>query len=91
MLFEHTPTATKSLATSAPLESSPRSGAFTDAELDASIRRISETRVAVARSFVDRVLRSPAELMRLARVVHHEENAQVIGVQLLRCAQPLAC
>lgn len=81
-LFEHTQGAAASLATSPRPKPTKRSGVITDAELEASIRRASETKLAVARSFIDRVLQDPAELMRLARVVPHQENGQVIGVQI---------
>jgi general secretion pathway protein C len=57
-------------------------GAFTESELDSSIKSSGETKFSVSRGFVDKVLQNQAEIMRSARIVPHEENGQVVGVKL---------
>jgi general secretion pathway protein C len=53
-----------------------------ESDLDQSIKQISETKYAVQRSLIDKVLANQSELMRSARVVPHEENGKVTGVKL---------
>jgi general secretion pathway protein C len=62
-----------------------------DPELDAAIKKVSDTQFSVQRSFVDTLLSDPAALMRLARVVPHEEDGKPMGVKVygIRRAGPL--
>lgn len=53
-----------------------------EAELDAAITQRSETRYEVKRSFVEKLLADPAQLMRLARLMAHEEHGRMIGVKV---------
>jgi general secretion pathway protein C len=52
------------------------------AELDAAITKRSETSVAVKRSFVEKLLAEPSQLMSLARLMPHEEDGRVVGVKI---------
>ena len=62
--------------------SARRRGAISDQELQEGISKRGETRYAVARTLVDRVLQNQAELMRTARIIPHEQNGRVVGVKL---------
>jgi general secretion pathway protein C len=78
------PDAPKSEAQAAPVLGGAvaSGGAFTESEMDSSIKSSGETKFSVSRSFVDKVLQNQAEIMRSARIVPHEENGQVVGVKL---------
>lgn len=54
----------------------------TASELDAAITKLGEARYRVKRSFVDKLLGDPAQLMRIARVSPREENGRATGLQL---------
>ena len=62
-------------------ERSANAGLESD-ELEAGIRRQSDTQFSVSRSLVDQVLENQGQLMRTARVIPHEENGRVVGVKL---------
>jgi general secretion pathway protein C len=57
-------------------------GGMSEAEMDQNIHAASETKFAVPRTFVDKILSNQAEIMSSARVVPHEENGKVVGVKL---------
>ncbi len=59
-----------------------KTGGFTKAELDANIKRVSDTEFSVTRDLVDKVLQNQAALMRSARIVPHEVDGKVVGVKL---------
>ncbi|MCS6797117.1 MAG: hypothetical protein NZ898_01075 [Myxococcota bacterium] len=58
------------------------SGGISEADLEAGIRQVSDTRYAVQRSLVNRLLENQAEMMRTARIIPHEEGGRVVGVKL---------
>ena len=60
----------------------PTPGGISEAELNQNINAVSETKFAVPRTFVDKILQNQGEIMRSARIVPHEENGQVVGVKL---------
>jgi general secretion pathway protein C len=51
-------------------------------EMAGGITRISDTEYQVDRSLVTSLMSNQAELMRMARVIPHEENGEVVGVKL---------
>ena len=71
-------------AAAAPAEVAPpgREGSISSADLEAGIRRNSDTNFTIQRSLVDQVLANQAELMRTARVIPHEEEGRTVGVKL---------
>jgi general secretion pathway protein C len=76
------PTA-RAAAPAAEEESSEgESEAPTSTELTEGITRVSDTEYQVDRSLVTSLMSNQAELMRMARVIPHEENGQVVGVKL---------
>jgi general secretion pathway protein C len=60
----------------------PGAGGISEAEMDANIRAISDTKFSVKKTFVDKILQNQAAIMSSARIVPHEENGQVVGVKL---------
>lgn len=66
----------------APATPSFYGSSLTEAELDSSIKQVSDNKYSVTRTLIDKVLANQSELMRSARVVPHEENGRVIGVKL---------
>ncbi len=59
-----------------------RVGGVESAELDRGITRVSDTRFAIERSLVDKLLSNQAELMRAARIIPHQRGGRVVGVKL---------
>ena len=59
-----------------------RSAGLSDADMQAGIKKISDTKYNLKRSLVDKLLTNQAGLMRIARVIPHQENGKTIGVQL---------
>ena len=59
-----------------------RNAGLSDEELDQGIQKISDTKVIVQRSLVEKLLGDQASLMRTARVIPHQENGQTVGVKL---------
>ncbi len=60
----------------------PGAGGITEAEMDANIHAISDTKFSVKKTFVDKILQNQAAIMSSARIVPHEENGSVVGVKL---------
>lgn len=60
----------------------PGAGGITEAEMDANIHAVSDTKFSVKKTFVDKILMNQAAIMSSARIVPHEENGQVVGVKL---------
>ena len=52
------------------------------AELESGISRVSDGEFSIQRSLVDRLLQNQAAVMRMARVIPHEEGGRVVGVKL---------
>lgn len=75
-------TTTTAAAMIPPLSTGTTDGAISQEELTKGIQQASETKFAVQRSLVDKVLANQAEIMRSARIVPHEQNGQVLGVKL---------
>jgi general secretion pathway protein C len=63
-------------------EESAEGEAPSNEEMAGGITRISDTEYRVDRSLVTSLMSNQAELMRMARVIPHEENGQVVGVKL---------
>ena len=90
MFDQDSPTPAKRASTAATTEkdskknkrSRDRNGGLTDEELDQGIQKISDTKVVVQRSLVEKVLGDQANLMRTARVIPHQENGRTVGVKL---------
>ncbi|MCA9580231.1 MAG: hypothetical protein KC416_00470 [Myxococcales bacterium] len=59
-----------------------REGAIPSSELEAGIKKISDTKFTVQRSLMDKLLENQGELMRSARIIPHEDNGKVVGVKL---------
>lgn len=53
-----------------------------DAALDEGINKVSDTQYNVQRSLLDSLLEDQAALMKLARVIPHQENGRTVGVKL---------
>ncbi len=60
----------------------PASEGITNDELAQGITKVSETEYNVRRELVTRLMANQADLMRMARVIPHEENGQTVGVKL---------
>jgi general secretion pathway protein C len=60
----------------------PASEGITNEDLTAGITRVSDTEYTVRRDLVTRLMSNQADLMRMARVIPHEEGGQVVGVKL---------
>lgn len=68
----------------APASAGPVAGASGElaAALDQGIERVGPNEFNIRRSLVDRILENQAELMRTTRIMPHEENGRITGVQL---------
>jgi general secretion pathway protein C len=79
----HAPNAPPPVAPTIPVQTPVfNSGGISEADMDANIKALSETKFAVKKPFVDKILMNQAAIMSSARIVPHEENGQVVGVKL---------
>ena len=57
-------------------------GGISSDAMDEGISRVSDTQYTIQRSLVDSLLENQAELMRIVRIIPHQENGRTIGVKL---------
>lgn len=84
-MFEEEDAATARPVATPPAATNPanaRNAGLSDAELEAGIEKITDTKFNIERSLVDKALANQGSLMKTARVIPHDENGRVVGVKL---------